>query len=264
MPEGINSLFFRSFPEIRDPGKKAIVVLHGLFGSSKNWVSISKALSAHFQVFALDLRNHGDSFHLAEHSIPAMADDLLRFLDEQKIQDPILLGHSMGGLVSMYFALQNPNRVTKLLIEDIAPKSYPFDYQSEVEALSINVSLCQTRSEVDTLMQEYVKDPFLRQFLQMNLERKEEGGYFWKLNVPALQNGDRMFESHFKKDTTSELPACFVLGGDSSYVREDDKDTILSFFPKAIIQTIPGGGHFIHYTHASQFLQIAQEFLLNS
>ncbi len=257
----MNSLAFRSYPEIRETNRQSIVILHGLFGSSKNWISICKALAEKYQVFALDLRNHGDSFHSSEHSIPAMSKDLGEFLRDQKIENPILIGHSMGGIVSMYFTLNHPQLVSSLIVEDIAPKSYPFEYQNEVSALSIDVAHCKTRTEVDHLMERFVPDTFLRQFLQMNLERKEGGGYYWKLNVSALQNSDRLFDSYFKEGLNSTNPTMFVLGGSSTYVREEDKQTIQNFFPNAQIEVIEGGGHFVHYSHSAQFLTLVFDFL---
>lgn len=83
-----------------------IIVLHGLFGSSKNWLSVGDFLSQYADVYLLDLRNHGDSPHSSEHSIASMVEDIEVWVTKQKLEKPVILGHSMGGLVSMGFALK--------------------------------------------------------------------------------------------------------------------------------------------------------------
>jgi len=71
-----------------------VIILHGFLGSSDNLRAMSKRLAAHFQVYALDLRNHGASPRHRAMSYPAMADDLREFLASEKIDCAHLIGHS--------------------------------------------------------------------------------------------------------------------------------------------------------------------------
>jgi esterase len=258
-------LNFKFYPIERDSADQAenLIILHGLFGSSKNWVSVSKQLSRFFNVFALDLRNHGDSSHTSDHSIPSMADDLAEFIEEHKLKSVWLLGHSMGGLVSMYFDLTHPNRLKSLIIQDISPRTYPFTYDKEIESMSIDLTSAKSRADVDLMMKEIVPDLFIRQFLQMNLERKPEGGYFWKLNVEGLGKSRNLFTDPFQNLNPSVTPALFLLGGASEYIESSDLDQIKSFFPNATIKTIQGGGHYVHYTHAEEFLSLINDYLIS-
>src|SRR5580658_6214055 len=103
-----------------------LILLHGLFGSTDNWLSVAPKIAQkiHARVFALDLRNHGLSPHSEEMSFPIMAGDVAEFLDAHRLDRVHLLGHSLGGKVAMQFALTHPNQVGKLVITDIAPRAY--------------------------------------------------------------------------------------------------------------------------------------------
>ena len=76
---------------------KPLIVLHGLFGSGRNWQSQARRFAGHFEVFNIDLRNHGKSFHADEMNYSVMADDVERLLERLELNDCYILGHSMGG-----------------------------------------------------------------------------------------------------------------------------------------------------------------------
>ncbi|MDP6398574.1 MAG: alpha/beta fold hydrolase [Arenicellales bacterium] len=80
-----------------------VVILHGLFGSAVNWRRIADALSSRWQVFSLDLPNHGDSPWTDDMSYPAQA--LAGFISGHVPEDPIVIGHSMSGKAAMALAL---------------------------------------------------------------------------------------------------------------------------------------------------------------
>jgi pimeloyl-ACP methyl ester carboxylesterase len=300
-------LHFQFFPSLSkdvnsESERRNIVILHGLFGSSKNWTSVGKDLSGLANVYALDLRNHGNSPHTDSHTIPEMAEDLKEFLTEKKIDSPILLGHSMGGLVAMYFCLKyfpqlspketgwntgssDPSmdlntenrqldsglgrnrKPSGLIVQDISPRSYPFIYDSEIQAMSFDISRAESRNQIDEKMKEFVPDLFIRQFLQMNLERLDPIGYRWKLNVPVIYASRSVFDEDFsgflEKEISVDIPSLFVLGGDSPYIRSEDPQRIKKFFPKSRLEKIPGGGHYIQYTHKEKFLTIITNWILS-
>ncbi|HMZ64584.1 MAG TPA: alpha/beta fold hydrolase, partial [Leptospiraceae bacterium] len=170
-------LFFREFTGNGRP----LIIIHGLFGSSKNWITNAKELSKLAHVYTIDVRNHGDSPHTNTHTIQDLVSDLKEFIEANNIDKPILLGHSMGGLNSLLFALTYPDLIHSLIVVDIVPKSYPIKYEKEFQALTMDVSNYESRQALDEDMREKLPDTFIRQFLQMNLE-KTETGYRWKLN----------------------------------------------------------------------------------
>ena len=85
-----------------------LIILHGLYGSSDNWISIARKLEERFTIFIPDLRNHGHSPHTTTHTYQDMADDLLQFFNDHQIKRATVLGHSMGGKLAMMFAAEFP------------------------------------------------------------------------------------------------------------------------------------------------------------
>ncbi|EKR81880.1 alpha/beta fold hydrolase [Leptospira interrogans] len=238
-----------------------IIVLHGLFGSSKNWLSVGDFLSQYADVYLLDLRNHGDSPHSSEHSIASMVEDIEVWVTKQKLEKPVILGHSMGGLVSMGFALKNPNILSLLFIEDIAPRNYPFHYESELLCLRTDVSSFKSRQEVDSALTKILPNAFIRNFLEMNLERLENnGGYRWKLNVEGVANSPRLFQDFFDKYTNYPYTGrtYFITGGVSEYFHKEDIEIARNFFPNSKFYLIPGGDHYIHFTKSFEFKKILE------
>ncbi|MEZ5084311.1 MAG: alpha/beta fold hydrolase [Bacteroidales bacterium] len=84
-------LFYRHFGE-----GQPVIILHGIFGISDNWVTIGRRLSERFEVFIPDQRNHGQSPHSSTFNYVAMADDLFEFIEDHQIINPVIIGHSMG------------------------------------------------------------------------------------------------------------------------------------------------------------------------
>jgi pimeloyl-ACP methyl ester carboxylesterase len=249
-------VFYREFVGVGRP----LIIIHGLFGSSKNWITNAKELSKFAHVYAIDVRNHGESAHSSSHLIGDLVADLKEFILEHNLEHPILLGHSMGGLNALLFALTYPEMIHSLVVLDIAPRSYEINYEAEFKALSMDVSHFESRQAIDEEMKKVLPDSFIRQFLQMNLD-KLDIGYKWKLNVDTLKNArtalnlDLVDTMHFAKKTL------FVLGGESEYIKPEDKSLIRKFFSNSRIETIQGAGHYLHYTHSKEFLQIASSFI---
>src|SRR3970282_637492 len=105
-----------------------ILILHGLFGSSRDWYSIAKILAKDYQVITPDLRNHGQSEHADSMTYTDMAEDVLYLIKELSLDNISLIGHSMGGKVAMVNALLHPSLIEKLIVLDIAPVSYVHRY----------------------------------------------------------------------------------------------------------------------------------------
>ncbi len=74
-------LFFRKYGE-----GPPLIIIHGLYGSSDNWVGIGRKLAKNFEVFLIDQRNHGRSPHSDDHTYQLLREDLREFMDKQSIQ----------------------------------------------------------------------------------------------------------------------------------------------------------------------------------
>jgi pimeloyl-ACP methyl ester carboxylesterase len=252
-------LFYREFGE----GQPAII-LHGLFGQSDNWVTVGRRIADQFHVFIPDLRNHGQSPHALLHSFPAMADDLAEFIEEHQIENPVLLGHSMGGKAAMTYALENPGKVKKLAIIDISPRKYPeriTHTQVISQMMSIDLEKVTTRGEVEKILDSKISDARVRMFIMKNLYYKIHGKLAWRLNLEAInQSMDMLFDS-IRSENQYNGPTLFIRGGKSDYVPDEDIPLIKSMFPEAVIKTISGASHWVHADAPEELCFLLSAFL---
>lgn len=253
-------LFHREFP-CDQPDAAKVVILHGLFGNSKNWQTIGQQLANEYHVFALDLRNHGESFHDDDHSFTALAGDLKNWFEHTKCKKAHIIGHSMGGMAAMALALSNGQYIDKLIVVDIAPRSYSRDYSNEFAALSINLDEVSSRPDIDRAMAKHVEDVNLRQFLQTNIYQKE-GKYFVRVNVEGLRQAQLEHRLDFEIEGVFDKPALFIRGELSNLVVSSDEQVIEAKFPQATIATISGAAHWLHHTHLTDFLTLTRDFLI--
>ena len=148
-------LFFRIFGE-----GPAVIILHGLFGISDNWVTFGKKLAEQgFKVYIPDQRNHGQSPHSPIFNYLALTDDLHEFIGDNEIENPVIIGHSMGGKVSARFALENPELPEKVIIVDISLRAYPSrsSHAKIIEGMRrIKFDMVKSRKEVDMLLTERI------------------------------------------------------------------------------------------------------------
>ena len=72
-----------------------LIIIHGLFGMSDNWNSLGKQFSKYCRVHLIDLRNHGRSPHSDDFNYEVMCGDVLEYMQDNKIEKPIILGHSL-------------------------------------------------------------------------------------------------------------------------------------------------------------------------
>ena len=245
------------FGENRQP----LVILHGFLGSSKNWYSVAKELCDEFQVYLLDQRNHGTSFHSENHRISDLIQDLKNWLKHHQIEKPILLGHSMGGLVASGFSLHYPDLISRLIVVDIAPRNYQLNYEQELKALSMDLSQFKSRSAIDEAMSKFLVSKKLRQFLQTNIIRVD-GNYQWTLNVDALKKPrGQMDLLNIEGEKMYNGKTLFIRGEASDFMNDADELLIKNYFPNSEIITILQGDHWLHYSHFNVFIKVVKTFL---
>ncbi len=240
-----------------------IVILHGLFGTSDNWFSLSKVFAESFTVYTIDQRNHGQSPQTEEFNYRLLTEDLERFLEDHSIHNPIIIGHSMGGKTAMNLAIKNPASVGKLIVVDIAPKAYPIHHDHILEGLTaIPISSLTSRNEADQILAEFVPELEVRQFLLKNLSRNSEGKFEWKINLMAIQNHIQEIGEGMQYEGTFEKPTLFINGAKSNYFKVGDEKLILKLFPAAQIETLDAG-HWVQAERPQEFVQTVINFLKN-
>jgi esterase len=239
-----------------------VIILHGFLGSLDNWRTASDRMSSRFKIIRVDLRNHGRSPHHPAMSYPAMADDIYEFCNHQDIASAHLLGHSMGGKVAMLFATSHPQRIEKLIVVDIAPKGYPASHEATLAALR-NLDLGPFRSfgEIDAALAPQIPTPSIRQFLMKNLARRPDASFCWRIDLDAIQKNYHELTKPIVPTHAFPKPACFIRGGRSDYVVDEDLPLIKKMFPRAEIVTIPDAAHWVHTDATEEFLKIVTDFL---
>ena len=251
----VEILFHR---ELGGAGKPPLVVLHGLLGSSRNWLTTGGDLAARYHVFALDLRNHGKSPHDAVMDYDAMMGDVLAWMDAQGLGKVALMGHSMGGKVAMLLACRHPERVERLVVVDIAPKDYlSHAHRAEFAAMNeLRLETLQSRGEAELRFEARVGDWAMRKFLTTNLERDEAGGgWRWQINLQVITAALTEIEGNpLASEDKFTGATLFVTGGKSRYVREEDFSVIAAHFPKARRVEIAGAGHNPHMETRGEFV----------
>ena len=251
-------LFFRQVGEKGQP----LVILHGIFGSSDNWLSVAKVLSEHFRVFLLDQRNHGQSPRSEDFSYQEMAADLKEFLEDHDLEDPILVGHSMGGKTVMQFAIDYPVAFDKLVVVDIAPKFYPVHHTGILQGLNtIDLPTLQTRQQADEILARYEDNPAVRQFLLKNLYRNATLGHFdWRINLPVITREIHGVGEELTTNKAIAKPVLFIKGSASNYILPEDFKDIQRIFPNAKLETIEGAGHWVQADKPKEFCEILLVF----
>jgi pimeloyl-ACP methyl ester carboxylesterase len=248
----------------------ALIILHGLYGSSDNWITIAKLLQEHYTVLLPDLRNHGASPHTPTHTYEEMSDDLLQFYEETHTEDAYLIGHSMGGKVAMRFAAEHPEKVNRLMIIDIAPKNYlagpnSFKHIRQHELIlqlldNTDLSKYQSRSELDYYFSSKIKEESLRLFLLKNIHRSNGGIFEWKINAKVLRDTfdatvSEMDLSWFEdRMPITAYPVTFVRGLSSEYISDDDWKEIQKIYPEAKLVDFVGAGHWLHAEQPSKLV----------
>jgi esterase len=243
----------------RDFGGEAeppCVILHGMLGSSRNWQTVGRDLAAVRRTFALDLRNHGSSPQAAEMTYPAMAADVLAWMEGRGLGAADLVGHSLGGKVAMLLACRRPERVRRLVVVDIAPKPYDWPARRvEFAAMKgLDLATLKSRAEAEARLEKDIPSWAMRKFLVSSLERGP-AGWRWQFNLPVLSSALSELEGNPLADGDRyDGPALFVVGGKSDYVRPGDGETIRAHFPSARIETLAGAGHNPHIDAREAFV----------
>lgn len=250
-----------------------LVILHGLYGSSDNWLSHAKQLSDRYQVHLIDQRNHGKSPHSDEHNYTAMEGDLWQYFQDNQIERAVIMGHSMGGKTAMFFALAHPESVSALIVVDMSPKSY--DSLEDAKTLyhkeifkglrSLEPGKLKTRTQAEEQLSEYIDQPRIRKFLLKNLQRKsDDKSFYWMLNLEGLYSSlDNILEG-IDPDMVSPVtafPVIFIKGEKSGYIDQEAIPIIRAIFPYAEIETIENAGHWLHAEQPDAFMNAVNNFL---
>lgn len=241
---------------------RPVAFLHGLLGAGQNFGAIQKALAARgHRVLALDLRNHGASPHAPTMSYEEMAEDVAETLRDAGAWPCAVVGHSMGGKVAMALALAHGAGVTRLVVADIAPVTYPTPiftrYVAAMRAIPLRPGLM--RREADAALAEAVPNPALRGFLLQNLLFVEDPPR-WRVPLDVL--AAEMATIGGWPDLAGRYggPVLVLAGDASDYIRPESEERFRALFPAARFASIKAG-HWLHAENPQAFLTEVAAFL---
>lgn len=241
---------------------KPMIILHGLFGFSDNWQTHAKKFAEYYRVILVDLRNHGHSDWSDDFSYKIMAEDVHELCENLELEDPIILGHSMGGKVAMWFAQMYDDLVEKLIVVDMGIKQYPMHHEHILAGIhAVKVDEIKARREAEAQMSAHIDSEGVMQFLLKNLYWKEKGKLAWRMNVEVLE---RDMPEILKALPEGEVftPTLFIRGELSNYIREEDFESLENQFLDARIVTIEGAGHWVHAESPEEFSEAVLSFCL--
>ncbi|HEY3301200.1 MAG TPA: alpha/beta fold hydrolase [Methylophilaceae bacterium] len=237
-----------------------LILLHGLFGSGNNWGTVAKHFAQYFQVISVDLRNHGNSPHTDKQDYAVMAEDLAELCDALNLNTVHLLGHSLGGKVAMQFATQFPQRVDKLVVVDMAMRTYADAHTHLIDAMmAVDLSTIRSRNEIDLALSSSINQAAVRQFLLMNLVKSGEQ-FAWRINLAALKANYPAMQQAVCESALYDKPCLFIRGEYSDYVNDDDIDHIKAHFTQAQFARLPTG-HWVHAEQPQAFIALVERFL---
>ena len=213
-----------AYAEAGSPDAPPMVLLHGGGNDHTAWDQVLPAFAQTHRVYALDLRGFGESGRPGAYSFELMRDDVLGFLDALGLDRVVLIGHSMGGNVAWLLAQDHPDRLTHLVIEDVAPNR-PGD-----EPVTI----------------------FPRPDEPLPFDYDALAAIFGQLNDP-----DPAWTTRLTEVTT---PTLIVGGGEESHVDQARLAEIAASLPDGRLVTIPVG-HRVHSTAPDEFVAAVQQFL---
>ncbi len=245
-------LFYRKIGE-GDP----VIVLHGLLGLSDHWIPIAKKIACHnYAVYIPDQRDHGQSAHSDEFNYNVLCSDLLEFIEEHQIINPIIIGHSMGGRIAMHVALNNLSPIKKLIIIDIGIKKYiPSDFYILETLSSFNISTFTSISKIVEALFLLIKEPSLRKLVIKNIRLNRNKDYEWKFNLSLIRQNAQLIFEKIQSFRVYNNPVYFIHGEYSNHLTKDDFSEIKKIFPLASFLTVKNASHWVHVDNEEDFLQ---------
>lgn len=235
-----------------------LLIVHGLYGSARNWGVIAKRLSDERQVIAVDQRNHGHSDWADSHSYLDMAADLAQTI--KHTGGPVdIVGHSMGGKAAMTLALTRPELLRRLIVADIAPVTYQHDQSQFIAAMkSVDLTRIEKRSDAIEQLATQIDDPTLPTFFTQSLDVDEKR---WRLNLDVLQQDMSHILSFPDVQGVFDGPTLFLAGANSHYITPENRANCRAFFPSAKFAKIPDAGHWLHAEKPREFEAAVRTFL---
>jgi N-formylmaleamate deformylase len=254
---------FLHYYRIGREGTCPIILLHGFSDNGLCWSEVATALKENYDVIIPDMKSHGLSSRIQKHEIVDMASDVKTLITSLKISSPIIVGHSMGAMITYQLGARYPDLVKAVILED-PPWWLPKQEENETASRS---------------MLAWAKDLEFQPIEEIEAINKKEHPNWSHEMIHIMSESKKQFESSsadtfidiFKNNrqewlsTISNLrKPTFLITGDpdmGGIVSNEVISAVRELNPKILIRTIPGVGHLIHFDKQKDFIDKLQEFL---
>lgn len=254
-----------------EDGRKWVFV-HGLMGYGQNWRRVITGLEKTERCFAYDQRGHGRSFQPESGYSPEnYANDLKQIVDELGWEKFVLVGHSMGGRNVANFAARFPERVEKLVIEDIGPESNPNAHEYYEYLLNLVPTPFKSRDEARRYFFEtFVNEAKTRENVQVmanyfyaNMIEQADGSVNWRFSKQGIIESVRLGRSgdRWTEVANLKMPTLLVRGENSKELSRENYEQMLASNPFIEGVEIPGAGHWVHSDQPQAFIEALQKFV---
>jgi pimeloyl-ACP methyl ester carboxylesterase len=252
------------FLEWGDPGAPAVLLLHGGNQSSHSWDLVSLHLSDRYHVFALDQRGHGDSEWSREldYSMEAKAADALAFIEQAQLTAPVIVGHSMGGLVAMRMALSSEEVARGFVLVDIGPELSPKGVDVVHNFVVGNVEFDDLEDFLDNVAKydRFRSREHIARTVKYNMMSRVDGKFVSKVDHRRVPDPhDRPVELDRLASLT--CPVLVVRGAESEILEAEAAERFVAALPNGRLMTVPGAGHNVHGANTPGFLDAIGPFL---
>ena len=237
---------------------RPMILLHGIGSAGSSWMPVMVRLSRKCKLFMVDLRGHGQSGHPESgYELSDYADDLERIV-EHTGQAPVILGHSLGGLVAITWARRHPNLAKGIVLEDMPLSGGP-DRASTLDGWAWLAAL-----PVSAVIEEYRRDfpdwseaDYLR---RAKMITATEQAVFTSIRARTA-NGTTI--DYLDGLDVIKSPIKLIYGDIASggLVREDGAERFRKLGTNFSATHIPGASHSIHRDATRPFLDAVSEFL---
>jgi pimeloyl-ACP methyl ester carboxylesterase len=244
--------------------KPPFLMLHGIGRLAHEFDHLAPVFRADFHVIALDMRGHGDSAWSPEgaYLVEDYVKDLEMFADRLNLRGMTLLGNSTGGRVVQVYAGLHPDRVTRLISEDVGPERTVDISNNFARQVKQDASGWATEEElVAMLRKSYPRTPveILTRYARFGSKKQADGRLEWKRD-PKLAEGFVPTDL-WRFVERIQCPAIYVLGGASQIVPAETQERLKKTLPDVRIVVMPGLGHYPDQEATAEFIRIVKTFL---
>lgn len=262
----VNGLRLR-YLEWGEPSSPPIVLLHGFSSTALAWRNVGEALADRYHVVALDQRGHGASEWDAQHryTIDDFVSDARAVTQQLHLAPFVLIGHSMGGSIAYTYAAVHPEDVTRLVIEDSAPRP-PDDSRPPMQPMQAPVFA--SRDEVVASVREanpHMSPDAVQQRVDVYYVQRQDGTWGFRADVAgvrgalASQPGSEKLWQHVR---TIACPTLVIRAGhEPAGITPRTVELLKEANPRIDVVTVPDAAHNIHFAHFGEFMPLLEQFL---